>query len=757
MIRDNTSLLNTNNTASVHAGQLVSLTFRRDQISVEEPFHDNHDYLEAMEHEYLLILARAILSQLSSTERNNPDFLRAMAIAGLTQEETAPEILAELIKKTNERNCAKAAAAEQAGIDILFLKFCRENALEGFARNIIMLLLISATSNRFVQMFDLGNFGEKAREGNRFRIGTIVNIICNNYREQLDCRKIFSQDSPLLQKDILYMDNDYDDASNILEKHVCLYERLVSYLIGDTSLYKSSAGVIQRETGTVSLEQVVIPDETKKELVAHISNYLAFRESKSANILDDFYGYGTALAMLFYGPSGTGKTMMARALASHFQRPLYSLKMSEFKRRDIYIPAEDVIKNLFVEAAMNSGIAFFDEADDFFENDSYLASILLVQIEKAHCVVILSTNKPVDLDPAMERRLSLKTHFQIPSLELRRRMWQALMPDFVKLSPDVDFNFLAQRYHFTGGLIKNSIFMALTTSLMSGNNEDKLLTMSIIEQAAEQQSEQMVDMGDLYQTYTPACKIRDLQINPRQKNELVNVASSYRVIMKQSLGLNILITSTDIQTGISAAEALAHECDLKVKKYDYMRLYLKNGHDDKVRDPITQKKVSPMDFAFAENTGEASLLLFVDYTGVLKWNKEKQTIGDDQDHSFMHQELRYHLREYHGLFCVVTIQPLEGMLPVEFNLHFHMECPTEDTQMKQWEKYLTKSKIDTNQLVSLVENNPMHAAEIEFIARQAIIQATVKYGSGGPGVKDISDVISRYRPKQSVPLLFGRS
>jgi SpoVK/Ycf46/Vps4 family AAA+-type ATPase len=80
---------------------------------------------------------------------------------------------------------------------------------------------------------------------------------------------------------------------------------------------------------------------------------------------------------------------------------------------------------------MNSGIAFFDEADDFFENDSYLASILLVQIEKARCVVMLSTNKPVDLDPAMERRLSLKIHFQIPSLEMRSRMWRALMPDFV--------------------------------------------------------------------------------------------------------------------------------------------------------------------------------------------------------------------------------------------------------------------------------------------------------------------------------------
>jgi AAA+ superfamily predicted ATPase len=708
-----------------------------------------------MEHEHMLILARILLSQLETNKHNNSDFLRAMAIAGLTQEEATPEILAELIKNEEERNCAKAAAAEQAGVDILFLKFCRENKLEGFSRRIIMLLLISATSNRFVQLFDLCNFGETARKNNKFRVGTIVNIICHNYREQLDCHKIFSQDSPLIQQGILYMDNYYDDASNVLEKKVCLYERFVRYLIDDQNLYKSSASIIQRETGTVSLEQVVIPDETKKELVSHISNYLAFRDSKDANILDEFYSYGTALAMLFYGPSGTGKTMMAQALACHFNRPLYSLRMSEFKRRDIYIPSEDVMKDLFLEAAMNSGIVFLDEADDFFENDSYLASLLLIQIEKAHCVVILSTNKPVDLDPAMDRRLSLKIHFQIPSLKLRHRMWQALMPDFIKLSSDVDFNLLAQRYHFTGGLIKNSIFIALTTALMSGNNGYSLVTMDMIEKAAELQVDQMVDMSDLYQTYTPACKINDLQINPLQKNELVNVAKAYRVIMEQSLGLNMLITSSDIETGIKAAEALAYECDLKIKKYDYMNLYLKNGHDDKVLDPVTQKKISPMNYAFAENTGETSLLLFVDYTGVVKWTKDNQTTIDDQDRRIMHLEMRCHLREYQGLFCMVTIQPLEGILPVEFNLHFNMEYPTEETQIRQWEKYLPKSKISSDQLLSLVENNPMHAAEIDFIARQAIIQATVKSVSDGPGVKDVSDVIFRYRPKRLTPLLFG--
>jgi hypothetical protein len=50
----------------------------------------------------------------------------------------------------------------------------------------------------------------------------------------------------------------------------------------------------------------------------------------------------------------------------------------------------------------------------------------------------------------------------------------------------------------------------------------------------------------------------------------------------------------------------------------------------------------------------------------------------------------------------------------------------------------------------------MHVAEIEFIAKQAVIQSTIKARSGELTIKDIDSVISRYRPKHSTPLLFGR-
>lgn len=748
------STMNTKLDATSQAGQLVSLATCREPKISEAPFSDNLDYLQALEQEGNLILALALLRQRGEDWQSNPDHVRAITTVGLTPKETNPEKLSEQIALVERKNRQKAEVAEQNGVKIFFTKFCREKKIEGFNRTALLLLFLSAVNEKFGALFDLCDFGNAARKGNEIKIGTILNIICHDFREQLASRKYFSLDFPLVQQDILHMESCVDDNLNIFERYVSIQDRYVRYIVGDNNIYESTSNGIQRDTGSIRLDQVIVPEETKKELIARIGNYLAYRDSNESIMLDDFYGYGTALTILFHGPSGTGKTMMAQALATYFNRPLYSLKPGQFKLERATF-AGDAIKKLFMEASLNSGIVFFDEADDLFERDTYSSHLLLIEIEKARCVVILSTNKPVNFDPAMDRRLSLKVNFCIPEVELRYKMWKGLMPDFVKLASDIDFNSLAERYQFTGGLIKNSIFMALNSSLMVGNNRNAVVTMKMIEQAAQLQLRQMVDMSDLYQIYTPVCKLSDLQINHEQKKELGNIGKAYQSLHKKNLGLNILITCNDVQTSINAVEALANECNLSVKKFDYLDLYTKTSSDNKILDPITQNKIYPMDYAFAESTGDASLLMFVDYAGFVMWKRDKYK--NDYNLRSLHLDMRRHLRVYQGLFCLVTVNPLEGFLPVEFNLHFNMDYPPEETQMQQWEKYMAENKCSDDDLVSLVENNPMHVNEIDFIARQTIIQSTIKGCSGGLTVKDIDNVIARYHPRYSTPLLFGRS
>ena len=744
------STMSTGHVATAQAGQLVSLVDCREHKMTETTIADNLDYLQAVEREGQLILAQALLRQRGADWQANPNYVQAMSIAGLTPAECRSEKLAELIAFTEQQNRRDAEAAEQKGIEIYFIKFCCENKIEGFNRKLLMLLLMLATNERFAEMFDLCNFGEKARNMSEVKIGTILNIISSDYRQQLVNRKYFSMESTLIQQDILHIECD---NSSIFERYVSLNDRYVRYFVGDNNIYKSTSSLIQRDVGLVHLDQVIMPEETKKEIVSRVGKYLACRNNKEVTMLDAFYGYGTGLTLLFHGPSGTGKTMMAQALACHFNRPLYSLKMSDF-RNERYTIADDAIKELFLEASLNSGIVYFDEADDFFVKDSLFSRSLLIEIEKARCVVILSTNKPSDLDPALDRRLSLKVCFSIPDAGLRCKMWQALMPGFVTLADDIDFRKLAERYNFTGGLIKNSIFMALVSSLTSNKKGKSLITMDMIEQACRLQLQQMYDMKDLYQIYTPQCRCSDVQKYIGQKIELSNVAKVYKSLNEKKMGLNILVTSSDIQTGIDVVEALANECHLKIKKVDYANLLKNNTLDyEKMFDPITQTKIDPMELAFTESTGDATLLMFVDYHKNTKWAEEKAYWGGFE-RMMAYYELRDNMRKYKGLFCMVTMPAIQK-IPQEVNIHINLEYPPAETQVLQWKEHLTENEYREDELMSMVKNNPMHIAEIDYYAKQAYIQSAIEDRPGKVTVKDIHNVIERCCDKRSNPPLFG--
>ena len=746
-VTPNTSL------ASAQAAEILSIPVCRDERLLEAPFHDNLDYLQALEQEAKLVLLRA-LSRRGTEWCNKPEYVQALSLTGIAAHEATLEKLNKSLSETEHRNHLRAKASEKAGINLLFPKLCADYKIAGFNKSLILLLFMVVTSEKFKQMLILCGYENNSEKLEGIKIGKVLSILCSDYREQLSCRKHFSVTAPLLQQEILHIPENYNETSSILDTSVCLHERYVRYIMGDDNLYDSGLRFIRYDRGSVRLEQVIIQKETKQAIVTHVGNYLGCRENDLASKLDEFFGYGTALVMLFHGPSGTGKTMMAQALAYQFNRPLFSLKWGQLEER--FWDYEEIIKNIFREASLNCGIVFFDEADDLFVKDSSFARSLLIQIEKARCIVMLATNKAVDLDPAMERRLAMKVYFQLPDLELRYRMWQALMPKFVTLAPDVNLQTLAERYVFSGGLIKNSIFMAINASLINGNNGDAVITMKLLVQSASSQAMQMVDMNKICRTYTPAHPINDLQINLHQRDQLKNVTLAYDHLQKEGLGLNILITAKDLPTGIQAAEALAAECNLKVKAFDY-RAVMRTTENAKIFNPITQEEVSPMDYAFDAGLGDAAMILFVDYDGLVTFMAKKK--GEDERLEKMYMTLdadfMHHLRSFQGLFCMVTPLPLQNTLPAEFSLHFNLEYPSEEKQLQCWEAHLSGTKIAQDELVSLIEKHPMHIAEIDFIARQALVKAIIQRKESKLSLDEIRTVISCYQPNRYVSPLFG--
>ena len=128
----------------------------------------------------------------------------------------------------------------------------------------------------------------------------------------------------------------------------------------------------------------------------------------------------------------------------------------------------------------------------------------------------------------------------------------------------------------------------------------------------------------------------------------------------------------------------------------------------------------------------------------------------DGETDYYLSDLKDRLRTNTGLFCKVTRPFKPQSLPVEFDLHFVLEHPSEDSQIRRWEEHLGKDGIRENDLVALVERWPMHVKEIDYVARQASIQSVIKGGSGRAGLDEVREVIARYRRAKGSSVLFGQ-
>lgn len=182
------------------------------------------------------------------------------------------------------------------------------------------------------------------------------------------------------------------------------------------------------------------------------------------------YPYGRGLSVLLFGAPGTGKSMCAQVLANALNLELYRVDLS--KVVDKYVgETEKSISMIFREAKKCNVVLFFDECDTLFakrsdDGGSNQASannktaLLLQEVEAYDGVSVLATNYKHNIDPAFFRRMKFIVEFQFPDPQTRKILWETTIPKGTPLAEDVDVDFLANRFEFVGGNIKNCILNA---------------------------------------------------------------------------------------------------------------------------------------------------------------------------------------------------------------------------------------------------------------------------------------------------------
>ncbi|NDK97805.1 ATP-binding protein [Photorhabdus bodei] len=245
----------------------------------------------------------------------------------------------------------------------------------------------------------------------------------------------------------------------------------------------------QRITPRRSFNDLVISEgltQQLKEIIAAIN----YRNQILNAGFQEKIGYGTGISALFYGESGTGKTMAAEVIAGYLDVDLIKVDLSTVVNKYIG-ETEKNISRIFDLAEADSGVLFFDEADALFGKRSETkdaqdrhanieVSYLLQRLENYPGLVILATNNRSHLDSAFNRRFTFITHFTYPDEILRKQMWQSIWPEKLYLSDELNFDHLSKQTDLTGANIRN---IALLASLLSANDNSEKIENKHIERA----------------------------------------------------------------------------------------------------------------------------------------------------------------------------------------------------------------------------------------------------------------------------------
>lgn len=200
-----------------------------------------------------------------------------------------------------------------------------------------------------------------------------------------------------------------------------------------------------------SFDDVILPPATRRTLdqaLAHVTSHdLIFNRWG----LGDRHPTGLALAFNFAGPSGTGKTICAEAIAHALGRRLLIVRYAEVESMWLGETPKNVAA-VFRLAREENAVLLFDEADAIAARRSSrldhgvqretntVVNVLLQELERFNGVVIFATNLAANFDPAFERRIRTHVLFEMPGPAEREQIWRVQMhPTLRPLAPDVDF------------------------------------------------------------------------------------------------------------------------------------------------------------------------------------------------------------------------------------------------------------------------------------------------------------------------------
>jgi len=279
-------------------------------------------------------------------------------------------------------------------------------------------------------------------------------------------------------KVIEYVNNE----GMVVKDRFRLTDEVKEMILADVGGLRESApmaGLI--EFGTINAKALFYDNSVQKQ-VKTLESILSKERFPEIREMMKSKGMRTGFTCLFYGAPGTGKTETVYQLAKRTGRDLITADVSKIKSYWVG-ESEKNIKELLskyrrcVKESKVAPILLFNEADAIFgirmegadraveKMENSIQNIILQEMENLDGILIATTNLTQNLDKAFERRFLYKIKFDVPSVEVKSRIWQSMIPE---LDKEQTYR-LASMFNFSGGQIENVSRKKMVQSIITGS------------------------------------------------------------------------------------------------------------------------------------------------------------------------------------------------------------------------------------------------------------------------------------------------
>jgi len=404
-------------------------------------------------------------------------------------------------------------------------QLCDRCGLDAFERCVLLL----AVGPCFSRSFD-DAYGQMAEEVGEYLSVEAAFVFAElGLAERLDRRRAFSSRGALVGQDLVAvgMRHRYSSAKELLGAELEVASRTFAYLVGRRELHEEFLEFSSVEEPRAHLEQVVIDPDDKRRILSVVERHDEYLRRREQWGFDELIRYGRGSLMLFHGPPGTGKTMMAHGVAAHLGKRVLNVDIPTFAENS---EADRFLPGLFREARLQDAILLFDECEALFasrrRHGNALMTLLLTELERFEGVAVLATNLPGELDEALARRILVRVRFPEPDRAARVAIWRQHLPEAAPLAADVDVERLAERFELSGGYIKNTVLAAVASAVHEAGDAEPVITMRHLEDAAAAQLPRVDERGEPLEV--PEIRLVDVVLPPAQAREVGALLAAVR-------------------------------------------------------------------------------------------------------------------------------------------------------------------------------------------------------------------------------------